>query len=190
MAMDVLNLPGLEGQLDPLSEAQLKSAEARKIFEAADEIPPWMDDYWRLTAKGWKWRHAIYIIWAAMPTDERQPKNQGDLAIEVLGLTSDRQIREWKDNKTLGPAMDLEITQLRRSILQKGLSDVYQALFEAASKPSGRTHSDRKLYLEMAGEYVPKQRLLLGRDIPDDMSELAEEDLRALASGTPEVGDE
>jgi hypothetical protein len=188
--MDVLTLPGMEAQLDPLSEAQLKSAEARKIFEATDEPPPWMDDYWRLTAKGWKWRHAIYIIWAALPTDERQPKTQMDLAIEVLGLTTDRQIREWKDDKTLGPAMELEITQLRRSILQKGLSDVYQALFEAASKPSGRTHSDRKLYLEMAGEYIPKQKLLLGRALPDDLSDLSEEDLRALAAGTPEVVDE
>jgi len=188
--MDVLTLPGMDAQLDPLSEAQLKSAEARKIFEATGDPPPWMDDYWRLTAKGWKWRHAISIIWAAMPSSERQPKTQGELAVEVLGLTSDRQIREWKDDKTLGPAMELEITQLRRSILQKGLSDVYQALYEAASKPSGRTHSDRKLYLEMAGEYVPKQRLLLGQDVPDDMSELSDDNLRALAAGTPGVDDE
>jgi len=182
MSDKALSLPGMEGVLDTLSEAQLKSREARRVFEAQEGVEPWMEDYWRLLGEGWSWRQAVFMLWAAQPADRRLPPTQGELATDVLRLTSDRVIREWKANN---PAMASEIAKLVKSVLVKHRPQIFQALVEAASNPNPRAHADRKLALEMLGDYSREQTLRLGQELPEDMSEASEEELRAIALGTP-----
>jgi len=173
-------LPGFEGAvLDPLSEAQLRSEAARAIFEAgAEAAEPWMGDYWALLAEGWTWRQAVYMLWEAQPAEGRAPKTQGALAVEVLGLTSDRVIRTWKAEN---PAMGARIARLTASALGKARARVIRALIESAASANYRAHADRKLFLEMSGDYVPRQTLRVGPVMPDEMEEMSEEELRALA---------
>lgn len=172
-------LPGMEADIDALDEAQLKSEEARRIFEASEKAEPWMDDYFKLRREGWSWRQACYMIWAALPAASRWPKTQQELATEVLGLSSDRAIRNWRANN---PAMETRIAQLAASALGKARAEIYAALIEAASNPNPRAHADRKLALEMMGDYIPKQRVDVGAVLADDLSEVDTEDLIALAA--------
>jgi hypothetical protein len=164
--------------LNVLDEAQLRSAQARAIFEAQEGAVPWMDDYWALIGEGWSWRQATYMIWAALPKAQRRPKTQAELATAVLGLSSDRVIRDWKAN----PALDARVARLVSRALAHARPAIYAALIESATKPNPRAHADRRLALEMLGDYVPKQKLNLGAELPDDLSDVGEGDLRATAA--------
>jgi len=172
-----LTLPGMEGALDPLSEAQLKSAEARAIFEATEESGPWMDDYWTLLDEGWTWRQAVYMLWEAQPPRKRIPHTQHELATRVLGLTSDRVISMWKQEN---PALVTRLRTLTVSVLEKARSRMLAALVESASKVDGRhSHADRKLALEMTGDYVRRQKVGVG--LIEDLEGASTEDLASMA---------
>ena len=183
-------LPGMEGAVDVVAEAQLRSEAARRIFEESEGSAPqgeagsatgwatWMGEYWALVGEGWGWRQAVYMLWASQPRQGRWPKTQEALATEVLGLGSDRRIREWRANN---PAMDVRVAKLAASALSKARAEVYEALIHAASNPDPRAHSDRRLALEMMGDYVPRQRVDVGAVAPEDMGDLSEAELAALA---------
>jgi len=169
-------LPGMEGALNALDEAQLRSAAARAVFEIADDASPWMNDYWELLAEGWAWRQAVLMLWEAQPARARTPKTQIELAVNVLGLTSDRVISGWRQDN---PAMAARIARLTVSAVGKARAEVIAALVEAASDPNPRSHADRKMVLEMTGDYVPKARVGVGS--LQDLEEASTEDLMALA---------
>lgn len=173
-------LPGMSGYMDPLTDAQVRSETARQIFEAQNEAGPWMDDYFDLLAEGWSWRQAVYMLWDAQPPDRRNPRYQQDLAVQVLGLTSDRVISGWKADN---PAMMTRIKSLQISALEKSRASIIDALVRSASNPNPRNHSDRKMALEMLGDYERRSALRVGPDIPDELESMSEEDLRALAYG-------
>lgn len=175
-------LPGLEAEINPLDEAQLRSQEAQQLFEAQYGDAPWMDDYFELRSEGWDWRKAMYIIWASVPADRREPRTQKDLAT-ALGLTTDRVIREWRAKN---PAIQTRIDALVRASLGKARAKIYQALIESASNPSHRASADRKLALEMMGDYTPKQSLTVGTQAEPE--ELGAADLAAQAQ-IPEAGE-
>lgn len=178
------SLPGMPvGALNPLDEAQRRSAAARCIFEVSDDAEPWLADYFDLIAEGYSWRQAIYLLWSAQPVEQREPRTQQELATRVLGLTSDRVISDWNQN----PAMEARRAGLVRSVIQKSLPDVFQALVDSARNPSPRSHSDRRLLLEMAGEYTPKQMVRLSADDADEFEQMDEAELRKIQAG-PENG--
>ncbi len=180
------SLPGMEGALNPLEEAQLKSAEARRVFEASARAEAWMDDYFALIAEGWSWRQAVYMLWASQP-QPRTPATQWELATEVLGLTSDRAIRDWR---AANPTMETRIASLTASVLMKARGDVFAALVASASDPTYKGNRDRKLLLEMTGDYTPRQALQL--ETPARLPEIEEADsqtLRMLAE-EPKQGEE
>lgn len=152
-------LPGMDAALDPLSEAQIRSAEARRIFEATEEYSPWFDDFWKLLDGGWKWRQAVYMLWEAQPPRKRKPKTQAELATEVLGLTSDRVISQWKKER---PEMLVRIAKLTASALAKARSRIFDALIKSASDPNPRNHPDRKMALMMTGDLVERQGSAVG----------------------------
>lgn len=182
-AADLLppTFPGMEGTVDALTEAQLKSERARQIFEAQhDEAGLWMDDYFLLTAEGWTWRQAVYMLWESQPADRRRPRYQKELATDVLGLTTDRVICEWKADN---PALMTRIRTLQISALEKSRAAIVRALVLSASDPDPRSHSDRKMALEMLGDYERRGTLRVGRVIPDDLAGMDEQELRALAYG-------
>ena len=160
-----------------VDEAQLKSDAARKVFEVSEGLAPWMDDYFGLLAEGWPWRQAVFMIWAALPKYHRQPRTQKGLAVEVLGLTSDRVIRTWRQKNQ---ALDVRVGKLTKSMLMKARSDIFAALIAAATNPNPRAHADRKLALEMTGDYVPRQ-VIQNEGPRTDMSDVDEVELAARA---------
>jgi len=167
-----------QAALNPLEEAQLRSMEARRVFEATTPIEAWMDDYFTLIKEGWSWRQAVYMLWASQP-QPRTPKTQWELATEILGLTSDRVIRDWRANN---PTIETRIAQLTASALVKARADVFAALIAAAIDPSYKGNRDRRLLLELTGDYVPRQALSLTN--PDTRTAIEEADtetLRAVA---------
>ncbi len=170
-------LPGMEAALDPLSEAQIRSERARRVFEVEEQAGPWLDDYWALISGGWTWRQAVYMIWEAQPPRSRTPKTQSELATMVLGLTSDRMISKWKQDN---PAMSARIAKLTVSALAKARAQVIAALAESAKSSNPRSHADRRMFLEMTGDYVPRQKVDFGAVLPDDLSEMDSDDLRAV----------
>jgi len=173
-------LPGMEDWVDEEGpNAEEVSREAQEAFEARDDVP-WMKDYYALRQEGWPWRVAVYIAWASTPAKGRWPKTQEELATQVLGLRSSRAIRRWKEKN---PAIEDRILQAQRELLFMYRRDVFEALVESASDPSPRSHPDRRLYLEMVGEYTPKQELTVGAS---DLEEADEAELRALAAAPGE----
>ena len=177
MSAEPLSLPGMEGKVNAYDESRLKSDEARRLFEAQYGDAAWMDDYFDLLAEGWTWRQAFYIIWASIPKKSRQPKTQYQLATEVLGLESDRVIRAWKEKN---PALQMRIDALTRQTLGKARADIYDALIAAASDPNPRAHQDRKLALELMGDYTPKQSVAISAENAD-VEELSPEELQSSA---------
>lgn len=153
-------------------EARLISEAARKGLEARASIGPihadgrkvkepgWYRDYLRLIEQGWPWRVACYMAWASSPKVERWPARLNDLAKDVLGLKSARVIYTWRKNY---PSLDTIVGMMQGAPLWEHRRDVLDALVEMASKPDYKSHNDRKLFLEMTGDYTPKSMLGVGK---------------------------
>jgi len=184
--VEVQALPGMDGAVNALDEAQLRAAAARRIFESREGDVPWLDFFYELTGRGWAWRQAAYIAWLAKPAGKRAPRTQHELATEVLGLRSDRRLREWRKEN---PAIEEEARGLVKSRLFGAIPEVLEALIESASTPSGRNHADRRTFLELVGamEEIGER----GEELPEDLSGLSTEALRrrraALMAGERET---
>ncbi len=97
---------------------------------------------------------AAYIAWAASPAKGRKPATQAELA-SVLGLKSDRTIRAWREKDR---TIEDEVKRRQAGPLWGHRRDIFEALAASASTADPANHSDRKLALEMLGDYVPKSR--------------------------------
>ena len=95
----------------------------------------------------------------------RWPETQAELAEKVLGLSSPRQISEWRKND---PRIDDAITMLQAAPLHEHRADIYKALVTVATDPDYKGHSDRKLALEMLGDYTPRSRMDIGKAADGD----------------------
>jgi hypothetical protein len=164
------------GNVPPtLEEARLRSEAARQLLE--DGSGRWMEDYSSLREAGWPWRVAAYIAWASSPKIGREPKTLADLA-NVLGLTSPRTIHHWRETN---PAINEVIATLQAAPLMEHRRDVFDALVRSASDGDHRSNPDRKLFLEITGDYVPRAKVEVGRGDPKDLSSLSEDELDLLA---------
>lgn len=164
----------------PLSaeDVRLRSETARQLFD--DQSFPWMEEYKKLREGGWDWRVAAYIAWASSPKGSRVPKSQDELAREHLGLTSDRAISTWRKKN---PAIDEMVAVLQSAPLWEHRADVYQALIEMAKEKDYKSHNDRKLFLELIGDYMPAAKLeaiLKGRVTGGDVDTEDEDALAAI----------
>lgn len=143
-------------------------------------IPEWAETYHRLLNANWPWRVALYVAWASMPRQRRLPKTQEILATDYMGLTSDRQIAEWRKAYPI----DQMVADLQADELLEDRADVFSALRFMATLPDYKAHNDRKLYLEMIGAYVPVTKLaaeLRKRGISaDDLADLSVSELREI----------
>lgn len=193
---------GEEPALREDTRAALRSEAARQALEKrrkGENAPAWLAEYDRLRALGWPWRVAAYIAWAASPRRERWPETLEDLASEVLGLTSARQIFKWRRKN---PAIDEMVAMLQVAPLWEHRRDVFNALVQVASEPDYKGHADRKLFFEMLGDYVPRARvdarLRPGEVDEDDLQAMSDDELRLLAEAAqrmlaaemPEEGDD
>jgi hypothetical protein len=155
----------------------------RQIIRQKEAEPRWMDLYKRLVEGGWKWRVAVYIAWASQPKKYRYPETQEKLAIDVLGLTSDRAIATWRKKN---PTIDDTISMLQGSIIYDALADAFGAMVDVATEADYKGHQDRKLMFEMAGVYTPSSKITaemakrLINSSPDDLEDLPDEELRRI----------
>lgn len=151
-------------------------------------VPTYYEQFLELMDAGWPWRVAAYIAWAASPKSGRWPKTQEDLAQVVLGLTSDRQIAKWRKNN---PAISDLIASLQVAPMLEHRADVIQALIASASDPDYKGHGDRKLFLEITGDYTPTSKLVaqLRRSLGDQTAEQPNDVLEQYA-GFDDAGNE
>jgi hypothetical protein len=142
--------------LFPASERTPGQAQSRLAYRDIEEqlaAFPWWADYVGLRSQGWDWRKAVYIAWSASPGVDRLPPTQERLAVDVLGLSSDRVISKWREKQ---PQIETAIVELAAAPLLRHRRDIYDALIQCAIDPDPKTHQDRKLALELLGDYKPR----------------------------------
>lgn len=175
--------PAGRGELS-VDEIRLRSETARAALASIDL--PWKEDYLKLVEGGWDWRVAAYIAWAASPKNLRSPKTQDELARLHLGLTSDRAINTWRRKN---PAIDEMVAIMQAAPLWERRAEIYAALIAVATTHEYKGHNDRKLALELLGDYVPKSKIEaeLNKKLTDDLASLPfEEKLRLAGLTDPE----
>lgn len=144
--------------LFPAGETTPGQAESRRAYKAiAEQLKEhtWWQDYLWLREQGWDWRKAVYIAWAASPVKERTPVTQEELATQILGLGSDRVIATWRKRE----AIDDTVAVMQAAPLLRHRRDIYEALVKVAVDPDPKAHADRKLALELLGDYKPKSQV-------------------------------
>lgn len=114
----------------------------------------WHGEYLILKERYPDKRVAAYIAWAAAPVVKRQPGKLIDLA-RLLGLKTDRTIRQWREKDE---TIDQTVKELQTAPLAHYRRDIYQALIASALLEGSGGHADRRLALEMLGDYSPKSR--------------------------------
>lgn len=166
-------------------EALMISNSARDALEAGSTDAAWVAEYRGLREDGWPWRVAVFIAWAATPRDRRTPGTQLELARDVLGLRSDRVLRKWRAKN---PAIDEAVAKLQALPLMEHRGEIIRALVESATTSDYKNHNDRKLALEMLGDYTPRAEAVITRDAPPvTADEMAAAQAKAKAF---EAGDE
>jgi hypothetical protein len=158
-----------------------------------DNKPEWLRDYLALRSEGWMWRKAAYIAWASSPTGNRWPASQVELARLVLGLRSDRTIRKWHEND---PTVAERIERMKIEPLLIHRRDVIDALVTVAKTPDPKANPDRKMFLEMTGDYKPKGQVALTApnggplqiQTADQFEDLSDEQLDQLISNLQAAG--
>lgn len=171
-------------------DKEARSMAAKLILDVAGKSGqfPWFETYHDLLDTKMHWRIAVYVAWMSTPKKDRYPKTQELLATQVLGLTSDRVISKWR---TQYPDIDMMIAGLQAIPLFEARADVFKALIESASNPSYRSNSDRRLYLEMTGDYVPRSKVDVNDSRKTDgVSEMSEAELREIAARAAKGGDD
>jgi len=137
-------------------------------LQVRDEAPPtWMELYDALLderdeegKRRWDWRKAMFIAWSCTPKDQRDPKTLGGLARRLGVATST--MREWRYKD---PEIERRISELPRLLLMEHVASVYQALATLAATPDPKTFQDRRLFLELTGQYSPKAGVILGGEV-------------------------
>lgn len=137
------------------------------------------------TRRRWDWRKALYIAWSCVPKQSRLPKTLEELC-SLLGLASSGTIRNWR---RADPGLQERIVELPRQLLVNHAVDVYDALVSVATTPDPKAFNDRRLFLELIGQYAPKGGVELsgpeGGPVPVDFSygltNLSDTDLDTLA---------
>ena len=146
-------------------------------FEDEIDQGRWIPDYLKLIEHGWPWRVAAYIAWAASPKRYRWPKTITELSTDVLGLTSPRAIYNWRSK---WKSIDGIVAILQAAPLMEHRADVIEALIQVASDPDYKGHADRKLFLELTGDYISKSEVKAQLGKVRDLSELTDEELDQL----------
>lgn len=163
---------------DKLSEAARIAFEGHpeKTFFGENKAKRWFEDYLRLKELGYPWRVAVWISWAASPKKDRWPKTQEELATQVLGLSSDRAVGNWRKKYS---TIDAVVATLQAAPLIDHRRDIFEALAESAADPDHRHNPDRKLALEMTGDFVPHMTVEDKRKAGNagDLSALSDADL-------------
>jgi hypothetical protein len=190
LELDEAEEDALQGSIS-YEEAQRRSLAARVVWEGRSGklgvtgfSPDWFVDYLKLVELGWPWRVACYIAWASSPKSARWPETLQELATQVLGLSSPRVVYIWRQKHA---TIDQVTAMMQAAPLFEHRADVLKTLAEMAKTPDYKNFNDRKLFLEMIGDYVPKSQIDVGRSSKGDEQDLSDEELR-IAAGSVSAG--
>ncbi len=171
----------------PAAPGQDVSRERKALIDAwlltLMEPPAWHALYEDLLAERtetrrprWDWRKALYIAWSCVPRSQRHPKNLAGLA-DMMGLTDTATIRHWRQKDT---EIDQRIRELPAQLVANHVADILDASLFSALRLDEKGFQDRRLLLEIANVYKPRQvQELTGGDKPVSLKNetLTEEDL-------------
>jgi len=137
----------------PLSMAEIKEREMAARFALKEkldegEIPSWAEKYHELLNSNIPWKIAAFIAWSVVIKTHRWPATQEELAIEVLGLNSDRRITEWRRKY---PYIDQMIADLQVQEYFVYIPGSIKASGEVASIPDYKSTAERRLLWEATG---------------------------------------
>lgn len=172
-----LPIPGLNVAAMPLQDHS--HAQERAAFEEilSKERIAWGVNFIALLDEGWYWRDAAYIVWASLPRALRVPATKGELAA-LLGITP----QALSQRTTKNPAIQKRALTFTLRMLHDDIGSVVEALVISASDPSYKHAPDRKLALEIAGLYTPRQQIdLANTTATKDDHQFDEADLERLA---------
>lgn len=173
-AETVIDAEEAEGHLS-FAEVQARSM-AAKLALGADEIPAYFEQYHRLINAGVPWRIAAYVAWASIPKPERVPPTQDEFARQVLGLTSDRRIAEWRKKYPI----DQMIADLQGEMLMQYRPGVFDAIGWGASQKDYKAASQQRLFVELTRDMPnPKLHVEDNRAV-QDLDDLSDAELDAL----------
>lgn len=163
-----------EGHL-PWEETQRRLFEAKTIFSQT-EPPAYMAQLQRLLTANVPWRIAVYVAWASVPKYERIPATQEALAREVLGLTSDRRIADWRKRYPI----DQMIADLQGEMLMQYRPGVFDAIGWGASQRDYKAAAQQRLFVELTRDMPnPKIHVEDNRAV-QDLGDLSDAELDAL----------
>jgi hypothetical protein len=172
----------------PTLPGQDVSRERKAILDAwlrtLPEPPAWQSLYEDLLAERtadrktrprWDWRKALYIAWSCVPRSQRWPKSLAGLA-DLMGLTDTATIRHWRQKDF---EIDRRIRELPAQLVSNHVADILDAALFTALRQDEKGFQDRKLLLEIANVYKPRQvQELTGGDKPVELkTELTDEEL-------------
>jgi len=190
LPMDEAEEDAIERAITPEEARQISEAAASGFGErieqmqAAHQAPEWLADYLTLREQGWPWRVGCYIAWASSPKIGRWPETLQELATDILGLTSPRVIYTWRRKYN---SIDTVVMMMQSKPLWDHRKEVLTALVAVAIQPDYKSFNDRKLFLEITGDYTPKSQMQIGELGCDvDLSQLSDADLERIAG---ELGD-
>lgn len=153
-------------------QGQQTSRAAWRDIQAAPDKPAWWQDY--LTIREQfphfkNWRVWVYIAWAGQPAAGREPKTLEEFAPQVLGCSS-RVVRKWRERNWGGlPTIEEAIAWVQAAPLLQYRRDIYEALIAVARTPDAKAHQDRRLALEMLGDYRPRG---VGDSLPGEREQM------------------
>ena len=148
-------------------ENGLRGRQALDTYLATlEEQPSWKTIYDDLLAERvegpdgkaiprWDWRKALLITRRVVPKALRWPQTEAEFA-RLINIKSTRTIREWMRKD---PEIEKRIAELPRQMLLTHLADVYEAMVTVAKMAVPAAHQDRRLFLELTGDYAPKSNL-------------------------------
>lgn len=155
--------PGFQRAANVPGQAQSRESKSKLDvwLERQESKPAWLRTYQELVSERtekntprWDWRKALYIAWSCLPRSKRNPATEQDLA-DLLGLANTATIRKWKAND---PEINARIQEMPRLMVLDAVGDVMEALVSVAKTSAPQAHPDRKLFLEIAGVYVPRSK--------------------------------
>lgn len=145
---------------------QAQSRLSLRLLESAGPKPAWWLDFLAIRdafPHFRNWRIWVYIAWCGQPAGSRDPATVEELARDVLGCSS-RAVRKWQAADYGEQASIAEaVAWVQAAPLLRARREIYEALIEVAKKPDPKAHNDRRLALEMLGDYRPK-----GVNSPDE----------------------
>lgn len=163
LALFADEVQGAEGanEGEPLSFADIQKREmaarlALKDKLDADELPSWAETFVRLLDERIPWKIAVYVAWSSVPKEMRVPRTLQELATEYLGLTSARQIYEWRKHFD---GIDVMIGSLQSQEFLEDRADVLSTVKFMAKQRDYKNAKYADMYLTMTGDLVKTTKL-------------------------------